>query len=90
MPELAQEAGAAVIATGRSDFKNQINNVLAFPGIFRAVIDGRLTRITLEMKQAAALALAKEVPNPTADEIIPDPFTPGLAERIAKAVLAVA
>lgn len=89
MPDLAQKAGAYVVATGRSDFANQINNVLAFPGIFRAVIEGRLTSITLEMKQAAALALAEEVPEPTVDKIIPDPFTPGLAERIAKAVLAV-
>lgn len=89
MPEVALEAGAAVVATGRSDYKNQINNVLAFPGIFQAVTRGRLTKITLEMKQAAAAALAQEVSNPTVDEIIPDPFTPGLADRIADAVLAV-
>ncbi len=89
MPDLAAAGGATVIATGRSDFKNQINNVLAFPGIFRAVIDGRLTKINPQMKQAAALALAQEVKQPTADEVIPDPFTPGLAERIAAAVLAV-
>lgn len=87
MPDLAKKAGAVVVATGRSDFPNQINNVLAFPGVFRAVIDGRLKTITLEMKKAAASALAKMVPSPTVDRIIPDPFTPNLAKKIAKAIL---
>lgn len=89
MPDLAREAGAAVIATGRSDFPNQINNVLAFPGVFRAVIDGRLKKITVEQRVAAAKCLAAEVATPTADQIIPDPFTPGLAQRIAQAILSV-
>lgn len=87
MPDVAREAGAAVVATGRSDFANQINNVLVFPGIFRAVIDGRLDRITLEDKQAAVKALADMVTNPGPENIIPDPFTPGLAETVAKAIL---
>lgn len=88
MPELALSAGAAVVATGRSDFANQINNVLAFPGIFKAVIDGRLPRITTAMKIAASEAIAATIPQPTATQIIPDPFFPHLAERVAEAVLA--
>lgn len=87
MPDEAKAAGAAIVASGRSDFPNQINNVLAFPGIFRAVVDGRLKGITQEMKIAAANALAEMVENPTAQMIIPDPFTPGLAEKVAQAVL---
>jgi malate dehydrogenase (oxaloacetate-decarboxylating) len=87
MPELALAAGATVVATGRSDFQNQINNVLAFPGIFKAVVQGRLTKLDLTMKYAAAQAIAQLVPNPTAQEIIPSPFTPGLADVVAQAVL---
>jgi malate dehydrogenase (oxaloacetate-decarboxylating) len=87
MPELAHEAGAAVVASGRSDYPNQINNVLAFPGIFKAVVKGRLKKITPEMKVRAASALAALVPNPTADHIIPDVFLPHLAESVAEAVL---
>lgn len=87
LPDAALAAGAAVVATGRSDYANQINNVLAFPGIFRAVVQGRLKTVTLAQKQAAARALAELVPKPTADHIIVDPFTPGLAEVVAKAVL---
>jgi malate dehydrogenase (oxaloacetate-decarboxylating) len=90
MPELAHEAGAAVVASGRSDFPNQINNVLAFPGIFQAVIKGRLKKITPEMKVRAASALAAQVPTPTAEYIIPDVFHPGLAETVAEAVLSAA
>lgn len=89
MPDIAQKAGAMVVATGRSDFANQINNVLAFPGIFRAVIQGILKQITPAMKLAASKALADLVVNPSPTNIIPDAFTPGLAEHIAKAVLAV-
>ncbi len=88
MPDVAKAAGAKVVATGRSDFPNQINNVLAYPGIFRAVTDGRLMTITPEMKQAASTAIAALVTTPTAENIIPDPFFPGLAEKIATAVLA--
>ncbi|HEX8932233.1 MAG TPA: NADP-dependent malic enzyme [Patescibacteria group bacterium] len=87
MPEDAIAAGAAIVASGRSDFPNQINNVLAFPGIFRAVIKGRLTKITQEMKNAAADALAGYIKKPTANNIIPDVFTPGLADYIAEAIL---
>jgi malate dehydrogenase (oxaloacetate-decarboxylating) len=87
MPDEAKKAGAYIVATGRSDYPNQINNVLAFPGIFRAVVKGRLTKITLPMKLAAAHALRDMVGNPSVTNIIPDPFTPGLAERIADAVL---
>lgn len=88
MPDEAKAAGAAVIATGRSDFPNQVNNVLAFPGIFKAVIDGRLTTITPEMKAAAVTALAGMVSDPTANKILPEPFEPGIAETVAAAVLA--
>lgn len=87
MPDEALKAGAAVVATGRSDFPNQINNVLVFPGVFRAVIQGRLKTITPEMKLAASDALASLVPGPKKDYIVPDPFTPKLAEVIAQAIL---
>jgi len=89
MPDAAKEAGAYIVATGRSDFPNQINNVLAFPGIFRAVIDGRLTTITHAMKEAAAVKLAGLVSNPGPENIIPDLFMPNLAEEISKAILEV-
>lgn len=87
MPDEAKAAGAAVVATGRSDFPNQINNVLAFPAIFRAAIDGRLARIGMPEKLAAAGALAELVSQPTAEKIIPDPFHPGLADHIAAEIL---
>lgn len=89
MPELAKAAGAAVVATGRSDFNNQINNVLAFPGVFRAVIDGRLPRITTAMKHAAAQAIANTVNHPTVDKIIPEPFEPNIAQAVSEAILSV-
>ena len=88
MPELAKEAGAAVIGTGRSDFPNQINNVLAFPGIFRGTLDVRARDINDEMKLAAAYAIAGLVDeqdrNP--DYIIPNPFDKRVAPAVAKAV----
>lgn len=90
MPEDALAAGAAIAASGRSDYPNQINNVLAFPGIFQAVIKGRLPKITQEMKNAAAKALANYIKKPDANAIIPDVFAPGLADHVSKAVLAVA
>jgi len=89
MPDEAKKAGAYIVATGRSDFPNQINNVLAFPGVFKAVVDGRLKVITPQMKIAASRALRDMVQNPTVDFIIPDPFTPHLAEKVAAAILAV-
>ncbi len=88
MPKEALAAGAAIVASGRSDFPNQINNVLAFPGVFRAVVKGRLTAITQRMKENAADALAHLVTNPTAENIIPDPFFSNLAEHVADAIIA--
>ncbi|WP_427870832.1 NAD(P)-dependent malic enzyme [Leucobacter luti] len=82
---------AAVVATGRSDFPNQINNVLAFPGVFRGALDAGARRITQGMKIAAAQAIADLVPQPArADVIVPNPFTPGVAEAVAQAVMDVA
>lgn len=85
MPDVAKEAGVAVIATGRSDFPNQVNNALAFPGIFRGALDNGVKKITDDHKIAAAEALAGLVENPTADEIIPSPFD----ERVVPAVSSV-
>ena len=87
MPENAKKGGARLIATGRSDFPNQINNVLAFPGIFRGVLDCRARKITLEMKIAAAEALANLVTNPTPQKFIPSIFDKGLCEAIKTAVV---
>lgn len=86
LPNVARNAGAAIVATGRSDFPNQINNVLVFPGLFRGLLDAGITRVTTEMKIAAADALAALVPNPTAEKIIPAPLEPGVADAIAAAV----
>ncbi|MDO4684119.1 MAG: NADP-dependent malic enzyme [Candidatus Saccharibacteria bacterium] len=85
MPEEAKAAGAAVVATGRSDFANQVNNALAFPGIFRGALDNGVQKITDEHKIAAAEALAALIPRPTADEVIPSPFD----ERVVPTVAAV-
>jgi len=86
MPDVARGAGAVVVATGRSDFPNQINNVLAFPGLFRGVLDARIKLITDEMKLASARALADYVESPTANKIIPSVFDKGVAEVVAEAV----
>ena len=88
MPELAKAAGAAVVGTGRSDFPNQINNVLAFPGIFRGALDVRASDINDEMKVAAAYAIADLIPENelNADYIIPNPFDERVAKAVAKAV----
>lgn len=88
MPDLALKAGAAVVGTGRSDFPNQINNVLAFPGIFRGALDCRATDINEEMKIAAAEAIASLVSDEelSADYIIPRPFDKRVGETVAKAV----
>ncbi len=88
MPDEAKAAGAAIVGTGRSDFPNQINNVLAFPGIFRGALDVRASQINEEMKIAAAYAIA-DVIGPdelNADYIMPDPFDKRIAESVAKAV----
>lgn len=89
MPDLAKEAGAAVVGTGRSDFPNQVNNVLAFPGIFRGALDARARRITEEMKEAAARAIASCIPDDklTADYVLPDAFDPNVVKNVAEAVM---
>ncbi len=88
MPDLAMEAGAAVVGTGRSDFPNQINNVLAFPGIFRGVLDVRARDINDTMNAAAAYAIANLIDERElrADYIIPDPFDPRVKEAVSAAV----
>ncbi|MFH1047078.1 MAG: malic enzyme-like NAD(P)-binding protein [Patescibacteria group bacterium] len=86
MPEQAKEGGAAVIATGRSDYPNQVNNVLVFPGIFRGALDARAKDITPAMKLAAARALADYVSQPTAEAIIPDVLDRRVTEVVAAAV----
>lgn len=88
MPDAAERAGAAVVGTGRSDFKNQINNVMAFPGIFRGALDVRASEINDEMKVAAAMALAGLVSEEvlSADFILPEPFDPRVAPAVAAAV----
>ncbi len=85
MPEL-MPANVSVIATGRSDYPNQINNVLAFPGVFRGMLDVQATRCTIEMKRAAADALAELVAEPTPARIIPGAFEPGVADAVAESV----
>ena len=88
MPELAKEAGARVVGTGRSDFPNQINNVIAFPGIFKGALEGRATQITEEMKLAAALAIAGLVSDEelSEDYIMPQPFDPRVCEAVSNAI----
>ena len=92
MPDEAQAAGAAVVGTGRSDFPNQVNNVLAFPGIFRGVLDARSPKITEEMKEAAARAIASVITEEElcAEKVLPDPFNKQVVEKVAKAVAEVA
>ena len=88
MPDLAKEAGAKVGGTGRSDFPNQINNVMAFPGIFRGALEGHATKITEEMKLACAEAIASLVPDDelTETHIVPDALDPIIADVVSKAV----
>ena len=88
MPDLAKKAGAKVVGTGRSDFPNQVNNVVAFPGIFKGALEGRATQITEEMKLAAALALASLVPEDELNEnnILPEAFDPRVADVVSAAV----
>lgn len=86
MPDVAKAAGVAVMATGRSDFPNQVNNALAFPGIFRGALDNGVKKITDEHKIAAAEALAGLVENPTADEIIPSPFDERVVPTVANVI----
>ena len=86
MPDEARKAGARIIATGRSDFPNQINNVLAFPGIFRGLLDARSSEITTEMYVQAAQAIADTVQNPSEEKVIPSAFEKEVAPAVAKAV----
>ncbi|MCU6748295.1 MULTISPECIES: NAD(P)-dependent malic enzyme [Lachnospiraceae] len=88
MPNLAKEAGAKVIGTGRSDFPNQVNNVVAFPGIFKGALEGRASQITEEMKLATAEAIASLVPDAELNEenILPEAFDPRVADAVSKAV----
>ena len=90
MPDIAKAAGARVVGTGRSDFPNQINNVVAFPGIFKGALEGRAKQITEEMKMAAALAIASLVPEEelNEDNIMPEAFDPRVADTVAEAVKA--
>ena len=92
MPDAARAAGARVVGTGRSDFPNQVNNVLVFPGIFKGALEGRLTQITDEMKLAAAEAVAGLVPPQERSEenILPEAFRPEVARAVADAVKACA
>ena len=90
MPNEARSAGAAVVSTGRSDFPNQINNSLAFPGIFRGALDCRASEINEEMKLSAAHALASLVPFPTADKIVPEPLDHSIVPAVSKAVASAA
>ena len=89
-PELARKAGARIVATGRSDYPNQINNVLAFPGIFRGALDARASDINDEMQQAAVHALAGLVESPDEENILPQAFDPRVAPTLAAAVKAAA
>ena len=88
MPDVAKAAGAKVVGTGRSDFPNQVNNVVAFPGIFKGALEGRAAQITEEMKLAAAFAIAGLVPDEelNEDNIMPEAFNPKVAEVVAEAV----
>lgn len=86
MPDRAKQAGAAIVATGRSDFPNQINNAVAFPGIFRGALDNKVTKITDEHKIAAAEAIANIIKQPTADLIIPSVLEENLVPEIAKVI----
>ena len=88
MPDLAKKAGAKVVGTGRSDFPNQVNNVVAFPGIFKGALEGRATQITEDMKLAAALAIAGLVDDKdlNEDNIMPEAFDPRVADVVANAV----
>lgn len=86
MPDLAKEAGAKIIGTGRSDFPNQVNNVLAFPGIFKWVLKYHKKEITDEMKIRAAIAIASYLENPTEDNILPNPLDKGVANVVCEAM----
>ena len=87
LPDLALEAGAMIVASGRSDFPNQINNVLVFPGLFKGLIDNKIVEVSSKVKIEAAVALAGVVELPTADNIIPSVFDPAVVGAIAKSII---
>ena len=87
MPDLAKKAGAIIVGTGRSDFPNQINNVLVFPGIFRGALDGGFTKITDKMKSITAKTIADYVKHPTPNKILPNPLDKNVAKIIAKNIM---
>ncbi|MBM3204386.1 NADP-dependent malic enzyme [Candidatus Uhrbacteria bacterium] len=87
LPDEAKAAGVAVMATGRSDFPNQVNNALCYPGLFRGMLDHGVKKVTDEIKFRAAEAIAAMVPHPTPEKIIPNMFDPGLVERVAASVI---
>lgn len=87
LPEEARKAGAAIIATGRSDFPNQINNVLAFPGVFRGLLDKKAKKVTEEAKLAAVESIARLVKNPTPEKILPSPLDKKVVEKVSKAII---
>lgn len=86
MPDVAKQVGVAIIGTGRSDFPNQVNNSLAFPGIFRGALDHEVKKITDQHKLAAAEALANLVENPTVDKVVPAAFDEGVVETVANVI----
>lgn len=86
MPDVAKQSGVAIIGTGRSDFPNQVNNSLAFPGIFRGALDHGVKKITDQHKLAAAEALANLVENPTVDKVVPTAFDEGVVEAVANVI----
>ncbi|HAZ90385.1 MAG TPA: NAD-dependent malic enzyme, partial [Eubacterium sp.] len=89
MPDVAKAAGAKVVGTGRSDFPNQVNNVIAFPGIFKGALKARVKQITEEMKLAAANAIASLVPDDELGEnnILPQAFDPRVSEIVSQAII---
>jgi malate dehydrogenase (oxaloacetate-decarboxylating) len=87
LPEQAKAAGVAVLATGRSDFANQVNNALCYPGLFRGMLDKGVKQVTDQTKLKAARAIAASVPAPTAEKIVPSIFDPGLHEAVAASVV---
>ena len=89
MPDKARSAGAKIVATGRSDFPNQINNALAYPGVFKGALESRAPKITEAMKVAAAKALAGYVDHPTAEALIPEPLDKNVPRVVAEAIKAI-
>ena len=86
MPDEAKKGGARIVATGRSDFANQINNILVFPGILKGAVENRVPKITRQMLVQASKNLAEVVVNPNEDQIVPKAFDKGVIEAVTKAV----